>query len=176
MIKLPPSLVGTYDLIYSSDDALDRPADSDQPELADGETAAAFRARYELWAGPYVEWERKLKVARETGDWTALLIPGQEPTRFKIRQVPAEVWTKVDSVAKAEGWSNTERVAWLFRLFVVDVTNVPADRGWRMTRTRHPKLGDVAGVELVNLFTGVELVMVEIVEAAAERRSSLPGK
>ncbi len=62
MIK-PPSIQSDYSLVWSGDPALNLPD-----------------------VGP--ERDRVLQVARETGRWEDLILPGQQPTVFHFRKLP----------------------------------------------------------------------------------------
>lgn len=69
MLQLPPSLQSEYGLVYSGDPALDLPADE-------------------------AERENALRVARETGDWSKLVKPGEQPTVFNV-QLSGRAFTRV---------------------------------------------------------------------------------
>jgi hypothetical protein len=69
----PPSLVREYTWIWSKDPALDAPP-ADAPKKLK------------------TEWDRKLKQARETGSYAAVLKPGETPTLVTLRSIPQDVW------------------------------------------------------------------------------------
>lgn len=69
MIK-PPSQQFPYTLVYSGDPALNLPTDPDGDE-----------ARTKLLRA------KALEVARDTGDWTALIHTGEVPTLFTVRPI-----------------------------------------------------------------------------------------
>lgn len=96
----PLSLTGDYHLVWSGDPALDAPPlpDGEVPkeeppvpvDLPDDHPDAVARRRWESGKA-YAEWARRVRLAQQTGSkeaWQTLLKPGQEPTLFRMRQVP----------------------------------------------------------------------------------------
>ena len=71
-----PSAVRDYDAYFSGDSAFEQP-----PTPAEGDEYNAYQA--------------KLTAARETGDWSPLLIAGQVPTKFVLGQVDRTTWRAV---------------------------------------------------------------------------------
>lgn len=69
----PPSLVKSYDWVWSQDPALDSP-----PSSAPKRTLA--------------EWKRRLQIARETGVYDGVLKPGEKPTLFTLALIPQDKW------------------------------------------------------------------------------------
>lgn len=72
----PPSYQRTYDTYYSGDPSF--------AQLADDATKEQ--------AGEYVA---KITVAHDTGDWSALLVPGGAPTKFVLQQIDRNVWRAI---------------------------------------------------------------------------------
>ena len=97
MIK-PPSLVADYTLIYSGDPAL-KPIEDP------------------------VERERVLEQARETGDWRELLIEGEAPTTFTIRNLPGSVYDYWCGEVRRGQLVDREAAALLFRLALTKIDN-----------------------------------------------------
>lgn len=116
MIKIvPPRFAGPYDLISIYDDAIAPPV---KPERVDGESDDAFAARCRDAADTY---DRRLLAARQTADWTGILIAGREPTRWRVRMIPGPrflAWER-----HTADLSDVERCALLLRMAIVDVAN-----------------------------------------------------
>jgi hypothetical protein len=95
VIKIqPPSVIGTYDLISSLDDALISPDVSPLPD----ETEAARETRVAaLWEA----WRRDLNAARETGRWDGMIRKGAVPSRFHLRQIPGSTWARLKDLGDA---------------------------------------------------------------------------
>lgn len=77
-----PSLQRPYDLFVTCDPAVIQP-----PKL-EGEPTDEFRAEVE-------QYVQKIKTARETGDWSAVLRPDQVPTKFTLGQIDRNVWRAI---------------------------------------------------------------------------------
>lgn len=98
LVTRPPSNQQHYDLFWSGDSA-----------LVQGE-------------GP--EHERKLELAHETGDWSSLLIQGQAPTKFVMRQIPGDIKRRLLDRFAAEKIGGYELDSLLLRLAIVDVVGL----------------------------------------------------
>lgn len=79
MIIRPPSLHKTWDTYWSQD-----PAFTPTPTLSDEPTPE------EKAAG--LEYLTKLRSAKNTGDWSELVLAGKTPTKFVMGQVDRNVW------------------------------------------------------------------------------------
>ncbi len=166
---IPPSRTGSFDLVFSADPALERPTRNE------GEADEAWQKRLE-------EWHRALVQARQTGDWSALIKPGAEPTRFRCRQVPGSVWRQVPRVLAEMGAD--EQFALLFRLAVTEIIHGPPNHKLRFAehvdRDGHPTgLGQVLTNDTIDLLDRVEVaglrrgaIVSEIGSAIWEQRSA----
>lgn len=175
-LKLYTSIASDYAFISRFDSAIDlgpTPDVGEPPTRLDGESDAAFRARAEVWAAPVREWERPLTLARETGDYTKILKPGEAPTIFKLRQLTASTWAKIDRYV--DGLSDRERAQLVVRCAVVGVEGLPLDKahGPAVDKAR-PDLGPIRTEAFIDLFTGHDSTIVEIASHAYDRRKS-PG-
>lgn len=102
----PPSLQNRRDDYFSGD-----PAFTQLPEDATDEQK--------------VERRRLVTVARETGDWSAFRIEGQEPTQFVFKPLRGEVYrTLMDRVAADVIGAGIAR-SLAFRAAIVDIPNLP---------------------------------------------------
>lgn len=179
-LKLHTSVAEVYGFISRFDTALTigpEPEIGDPPTRREGEDDVAFKARADEWARPYVEWERPLKVARETGNYAPITNAEIKPMWFKLRQVPASLWAKYDR--HADGMSNAQRAQLIFRLAVVgldgDVPMQAYDKSMAPTVDRtFADLGPIRPEAFVDLFTGQEAVIVEIAAHVRDRRHA-PG-
>ena len=96
------------------------------------------------------EHARKLERARETGDWSELLIAGVTPTKFVCRQVPGELKRRIMDRFQPNRIGERELDALLVRIAVVDVVNLgdfkiawEADDDWgRLATNDLPNLLD----------------------------------
>ena len=113
MITRLPSYQHEYVDHWSGDQALvQRPVPP-----PDDATAAVKEAH----AKAVDDYERKLRVARETGNWQPLIIEGQSPTPFVMGQVDRNAWRSLRDRLRlppgTPGWVGpTQGVALLFRL------------------------------------------------------------
>jgi hypothetical protein len=96
----PPSLQSEYALVYSGDSALNLPADE-------------------------TERANALRVARETGRWSAIQHAGQEPTAFVFRPIHGVARTWMANQARAKELTPDAVIELVFRLALVRVDNLP---------------------------------------------------
>lgn len=179
-LKLYTSAAAPYGFISRFDSALTigpEPDVSNPPERRDGESDAAYKARVDVWAAPYVEWERPLKLARETGNYAPITAGNVQPLWFKLRQVPASLWAKYDR--HADGMSNAQRAQLIFRIAVIgldgDVPVEAYDKAMAPAVDRaFPDLGPIKPEAFVDLFTGHEMTIIEIAAHVRDRRHA-PG-
>lgn len=116
-----PSNQQTYDLFWSGD-----------PAFVQGDSK---------------EHERKLEVARDTGDWSPLLIQGQTPTKFVTRQIPGDLRRRLVDWYEAHKLGARELDALLVRLAVTDVVGFG---DFRLKFTAHDDWGRIATTDLPN--------------------------
>ncbi len=127
----PPSLQHDYDLISASDEAVNAP-----PPDADETVKAAFA--------------EKIDRARETGDWTGLLIEGKSPTKFVCRLVPQSVMRRIADRSNASADSRLgtlEMLGLVLRLSVKEVVNLP---GYKVRLVNDADWGAIAHAELLD--------------------------
>ena len=128
MIK-PPSLVAEYDLVYSGDPALDAPPHPERAHgISDDDHVEALKAFYssEVWQA----WLARLRVAQNAGTeaaWSAVLKPGEKPTRFVMRQVPGTVWRKVLDQINTGKLDEATGAALVFRTAIVGIRDLGVD-------------------------------------------------
>jgi len=121
-VTRPPSNQQHYDEFWSGD-----------PAFVQGEGA---------------EHERKIERARETGDWSELLIQGSTPTKFVMRQIPGEIKRRILDrfIAGKSGGYDLDSL--LLRLAVVDVIGLG---DFKLRFTADEDWGKLATHELPNI-------------------------
>ncbi len=180
MIKLSASVAETFGFISRHDSAINLAPVPDvgmPPERGEGETVEAFKARFEAWRAPLTEWRRPLDVARETGDYTPILVEGARPTIFRLRQVPASLWAKLDGYTA--GMHETQHAQLIFRVAVVGLDGeVPmAALDKKLAKAVDKAFADLGPIQpeaFVDLFTGHEEVIQEVATHVAQGRKP-PG-
>jgi hypothetical protein len=106
MIRLP-SYVSDFDVILSTDDAVVQPA----PDASQADKD---------------EHARKLRVARQTGDYAPVLVEGKVPTRFVCRIVDDEKLRRIIDRVNVTGpdrIGTAEMLALMVKLSLKDVAN-----------------------------------------------------
>lgn len=140
----PLSLIAPYHLVWSRDPALDAP-----PEPADDEKDAGIK---DGWA----RWQTKIAEAHRTGNWQTLVKPGQQPTLFRVRQVPTSVASKLLAVARSGDLDPVfELPALSFRVALDGIeqweAGVPDPKIEKATDQAHPKMGRIATEAVLDL-------------------------
>lgn len=159
-----PSLQRAYDDFYSRDPAI-IPRPAEPADTATIEEIAAYRAAFE-------EWSNKIKVARETGRWDLVIVPGGVPTKFVMGQVDRNAWrTIVDRMQLAETnkmhIGMTQLASLLFRLAIQDIPGLDI----KVTRYVDPEWGwEMAQPELVTLLDSADPKIVGELSSGIWRR------
>jgi hypothetical protein len=83
----PPSLVRTWETYYPRDSAFKQPP---LPPVEDAPQSE--RDEYKLAVEQY---RTALRVCREKGDWSSLLVEGGQPTKFVMGQVDREIFREL---------------------------------------------------------------------------------
>jgi hypothetical protein len=117
MLRLP-SVQFEYTLVFSGDPALNLP---EVPDLAEEEADPAVLAKHKELA---TERGRLLRVARETGNWGALLHAGAEPTMFQMRPIHGMALVYLSGEATRGQFVKAETVALAFRLALMRIDNL----------------------------------------------------
>ena len=155
MIRLP-SLVKAYDAVYSGDPALKQPPAKPDDKAPESELAAYKKA--------ITDHRATIEACQETGDWSALTIEGQQPSKFVLGQIDRNIWRTIsdrgslpDSNPRHLGFGAT--LALLFRLALRDIpglTDVKVERepdpawdNWTMAKPGIVTLLDMADPGIV---------------------------
>lgn len=179
-LRLSLSVAAPYEFVSRYDSAIDMgptPEPGEAPTRADGESDESFQRRADEWAAPVKAWLKPLRVARETGDYAAILKPGGTPTRIKLRQVTASMWARLDGYTDRLNETRAQQL--IFRAGVMGVTgDVPAEIYGVMAPAKDPEfpdLGDIMSPAFVDAFTGQERVIFEVASHLLEVRRKPPG-
>jgi hypothetical protein len=143
MITRLPSYQHEYTEHWSYDSALVR-RPTTPPDEAGAESKAAHEKAVE-------DYERKLRIARETGNWQPLILDGQSPTPFVMGQVDRNIWRAIRDRLNlrpgSPGWIGIDvGVALLFRLAIQRIVGLDlevsrrADSRWEGWTMAQPEL------------------------------------
>lgn len=91
MLRLP-SLQREYDEYYSGDPAFVQPPPMPPEGASPADIALVIQLR--------VEHAHRITVARDTGDWSPLMIEGETPTRFVMRPLVGELYRNLRDLFK----------------------------------------------------------------------------
>lgn len=151
----PPSNQKPYDEYWSGDPAFVQP-DANDPASVE-------------------EHACRVKRARETGDWTPLLIEGQEPTKFVMQPIKGDQWRwLVDESTREDEHRMGPAKFWslMFRCACVSVKNLGIQLPDKPVR--HPDLGMIAPVDIPNTLDSIDAsIVTELAGAAFERARAL---
>lgn len=155
----PPSLQRPQDDFYSGDPAfIQLPRDATDAQHA--------------------EHTHKWKVARETGNYDALLIPGQQATKFTMAPIKRSDWRALADRARLP-YDSSLRIgeivlpALLFRMSVVSVSGVDIE----IKRYPHREWGgwEMASAEIVEYLDSIDpRIVAEIGDLVFARMSDIP--
>ena len=125
----------------------------------------------DCWAGDsaLLKDENLVRIARETGDWSALIVEGQTPTRFTMRVIPGHVFRKIADSALGE----VERLSMLFR---ASCTAISGLEPFKFTTVKDRDYGVLASVDVTDLLDSVNINIVNELGSAAMNRSFLRPK
>lgn len=145
MLK-PPSLVRDYTLHYSGDPALKQAPEA--PVFPEDMTEESKASVLEAFKKEHAEYVVTLKTCQQTGDWSLLVLPGQQPTPFVMTQVNREDWRALAYRADLPR-DNPRHIGWgvllslLFRMSIKSITGwgsqfdrEPGVDGWVMAPTK----------------------------------------
>ncbi len=154
----PPSMVRDYDLVWSKDPALDAPVR--EPDESD-----------DAWAEREAAWEKRLTVARETGQWDGVLKVGQKPTIFRCRRLSTVHWRRIQADWLSDG--PVETVLTALRLAIQGIENfgsikIERERG-------HERYGDaLLASHVVDMLRDIDGLIDELGLAVIQRETTVP--
>lgn len=135
-----PSLTQETSWAWSGDPALDAPV------RKTGEAKKAWDARV-------TEWQRRLDVARQTGQWDGLLKPGATLTLFTVGYVPKLVFTRFEDEHRNGVLGVAEAMATAVQLGLRSVSNLDDFDGkaFKVEQRHHEKWGAIADAAVLDL-------------------------
>jgi hypothetical protein len=162
MLRLP-SVQDQYEDYWSGDPALV------QPPQHPGEKASPEDIA--KWESAIREHADKIRRARQTGDWSDLIRPGETPTKFVMRQVDGEQWRYLlDESAREDEHQMGQAKFWhyMFRCAVVSVKNLGKTVNEKQVKDkRHPALGLIAPADIPNLLDQIDgSIVTELAQVA----------
>lgn len=156
MLVRPPSNQNLRDDYFSGD-----PAFEQAPEKpAEGQTEEAYKKELKAYA-------EKLERARETGDWSELLIEGKQPTKFVMKQISGDVLRKISDRTQAGDIGAAQGQALAFRCAISSIENFD----FKVEHATFADYGKIATVEVANVLDGITTHIVSELGLEAMRRS-----
>jgi hypothetical protein len=154
MLRLP-SNQREYDDYWSGDPAFHQPDKNDE---------AAVK-----------EHAEKVRRARQTGDWSSLLIEGETPTKFIMRPIKGHQWRWLIDESQRQDEHKMGGglfMQLMFRCACVSVKNlgIPVNE----KQVKHPDLGMIAPVDIPDTLDAIDSAIVtELADAAFARAQNL---
>jgi hypothetical protein len=145
----PPSLIREYTWIWSRDPALNAPDPSDKPPA--GSPPDVLKA----WDERLADWDRRMEQARDTGQYDGVLKPGERPTRFTIRSIPADLWMYLGGLVSDGSIKRPEWPIWVARLAIRGVHDLAPGEAVDVKLApdpEFPRLGQIASADVINRF------------------------
>lgn len=145
----PPSLQQPYDMFFSGDPSIiPLPADLEKRP----------------------ERERLLQVARDTGDWTPIVLPNERPARFVMKPLTGNVYREIADAAEAGKIRSGKLAQLAFRAAIQNVVDPElGDVPIKFEPT--DRFGDIATVAIADFFDGIDLSIVTELGGYAMRRA-----
>lgn len=154
MLQLP-SVQGEYADYWSGDPAFHQPDSNDEESVR--------------------EHADKVRRARETGDWSPLLIEGQVPTKFVMKPLKGrQLRWLIDQSSRNDEYriGNAQLGALVFRCAFVSAKDLDlsvADR-----HIKHPELGKIASADVTDVLDRIDQsIVIEIAAHVYEKALNL---
>src|SRR5688572_26893296 len=150
----PPSNLKPYDDFWSGDSAFV------QCETTDSESLT--------------EHARRIRQARQTGDWNDLIVPGRSPTKFVMQPLKGEQirWIRDRTeVGEDRAMGDAVTLALAFRCALVEISNISFES--KLTFVDHRNLGKIADTPVTNMLDAHDPSIVSELGAAALMRHRL---
>ena len=162
---LSPSLQKPHAIIWSRDPALAVPDDPEQRADESNEDFAKRKA--EVWS----EWDRKVGIARETGDWSELIRPGATPTMFYVKPMGVAFRKIADGILTGR-IGDVELPAYSLRACLTEVENLG---GFELKKVDEPRIGKIADEEIIAILDGIDPKIVGELGAYCWKRAEKPS-
>ena len=154
MALRPPSLQKTYDE-YS-------PYDPAFTQLAADATEDDRKA-----------WFALVETARETGDWSTLLVPGGNPTKFVLRPLPGDVYRALSDMWQL-GRNDSQITALFFRAALKAVSNLEDHATEVKLTTAAGVPGKIADVAVANMLDALDKrIVADLGDAVIKRGQAI---
>ncbi len=163
MALRPPSLQKTYDDFYSGDPAFEQ-APVDPPENATPEDAKYIE-------DAQIEHGRRIRVARETGNWSSLLKTGGNPTKFVMRPVSGSVFRALMDRLSAGKFGVLSLQQLLFRAAIVNVVNLDEGVDAKVETVTLEGIGTIATADIADRLDSLDKGIVRELGDEAFRRA-----
>lgn len=159
----------TYDEYYSRDEAF---VPWPTPPGKDADEAAL-----KLYGEQLEEHTRKVEVARETSDWTPLLIEnGEKPTKFILRPLPGDIFRIIVDMVDAGDVGGAEANLLLLRAALRGVKGLGQMEVTYTRDPRYPKLGAIATVDVPNALDAADNKVIAELASVIRDRAVGPSK
>lgn len=154
MALRPPSLSKIYDEYYTGDPAF--------VQLPDDATAEQRKA-----------YENQWRVARETGDYAALIVPGKMPTGFRMRVIPGELFRFTLDRSASGALGDARLNAQVLRTAIRGVSNLQDEDGneidVELQDHPHPEMREHGQIATTKIVSVLDALDVRIVAELGER-------
>jgi hypothetical protein len=162
-----PSLQHRYDEFCSLDPAfLQAPS---LPKDASADVTAAVKKQREDHA-------HQVEVARETGNWTALLAGDAQPTKFVLRPLPGEVHRRIVDLAMSGAVGPTTTNHLYLRAALIDIVNFGDVTKVKLAvDPKYPELGPIATSDIPNALDALDLRIVNQIADVVFQRAENPS-
>lgn len=157
MLRLP-SLQNRYDEYWEGDPAFVQPP----APAADSATPDERKATDKLIA----DHARRVELARDTGDWRALLAGDEVPFKFVLRPLRGETYRKICDDAVYGRIGPAEHAALLVRCALVEFDGEPIK-----SLEAHPRYGKIAPAEFTDRLDALDTRIVRDLATAIEKRA-----
>ena len=152
MLRLP-SNQRQYDEYWSGDPAFVQPDDTDESRA---------------------EHTTKVKRARETGDWSPLVIEGQRPTLFVMRQVRSTQKNWIGDQYRREKIGDLVLLELFFRCALVKIVDSGIKTLDEFKHANHPELGPICPDKVIDTLGEINPSLVsELASASIEKVRNL---
>lgn len=155
----PPSLIKPRDEFFSGDPAFTPVPVA--PELADGGDEQEYKRALGEYIKAIAERDRLVKLARETGDWSALRIEGKTPVKFVMRPLKSRAFNRLADMIIAREIGNVTAKELAFGVALAEVSGVG---DVKLTYENHPRLGKIVTPDFLDDVWPTGLVVQAVAE------------
>ena len=117
----PPSSQRSWDAFTTADPAIIQPPERPGDDASEADRVAHIEAAS--------AWASKIKSARDTGDWSPIVLEGQQPTKFTLGHVDRNVWRTIQDRATLPA-DNPRHIGQVVLFALLFRLSVRAIAGW----------------------------------------------